>query len=130
MSFLTRIIDWVTTPYTIFLVFKDPAISTGVKWRAALGLAGIFIYIISPIDVIPDFVPFAGWLDDIIIVPLGFALLRLITPGMDIIEKRDTAQKGVRKVVFWTVISLVGAVLVVLAFFGLMIWIVIRLITG
>ncbi len=130
MTVINRIIDWVTTPYTIYLILKDPSIPSGVKWRAAIGLALIFIYVISPIDIIPDFIPFSGWVDDIAIVPLGFMLLRLTTPGIDVVEKREKAQKSVRKVVFWTLLSLAGAALVGMACFALLIYGIVRLITG
>jgi uncharacterized membrane protein YkvA (DUF1232 family) len=70
MRFISQITDWLTTPYTIYLVLKDPAIPRSVKWRAVIGLAVILAYVISPFDIIPDFIPFAGWLDDIIVVPL------------------------------------------------------------
>ena len=130
MGILSRIVDWVTTPYTIFLIIKDPAISAGVKWRAIIGLVIIFAYVVSPIDIIPDVIPFSGWLDDLIIVPLGFTILRLITPGISMVEKRNTAQKGVRKVLFWTITCITAAVLLGLTFLGLLIWAFIRLING
>ena len=122
--------DWVTTPYTIYLVLKDPAISRSVKVRAVIGLAIIFAYVISPIDVIPDFIPVAGWLDDLVVVPFGLALLRKITPGIDVVEKRDRAQASVRRILLWTVLSLVATVLLGLLWLGLLIYIIVRLITG
>lgn len=63
-------------------VFVSPLLRGGqaVKLRAAIGLALIFAYVISPIDIIPDFIPFSGWLDDIIVVPLVLALVRRFTP--------------------------------------------------
>jgi uncharacterized membrane protein YkvA (DUF1232 family) len=130
MGVFNRVIDWVTTPYTIYLVLKDPAIPASVKWRAGIGLAMIFIYIISPVDIIPDVVPFSGWVDDMAVVPLGFTLLRLFTPGLDVVEKQSQAQKGVRKVLFWTIVSLAGAALVGMTVFALLIYGLIRLITG
>ena len=128
VSIFSRIVDWVTTPYTIYLIIKDPAVSPGVKWRAILGLLAIFAYVVSPIDLIPDYVPFAGWLDDLVVVPVGFALLRLITPDINVEEKRNTAQKGVRKVLFWTVVGVITAVLFGLTILGLLIFAIVRLI--
>jgi uncharacterized membrane protein YkvA (DUF1232 family) len=130
MGIISQITDWVTTPYTIYLVFKDPAIPRSVKWRAGIGLAVIFAYVISPVDIIPDFIPFAGWLDDIIIVPLGLALVRKFTPGFDIVGKRARAQASVKRIILWTIFSLVVAVLLGLAWLGLMIYFIVRLITG
>jgi uncharacterized membrane protein YkvA (DUF1232 family) len=129
MGFINRIIDWVTTPYTIYLIIKDPAIPRSVKLSAGIGLAVIFAYVISPFDIIPDFIPLAGWLDDLIIVPLGFALLRKITPGIDIVEKRNRAQRTVKKILYLAILSLAVAVLLSLAWLALIIYFIVRLIT-
>jgi uncharacterized membrane protein YkvA (DUF1232 family) len=40
-----------------------------------LGTAGIVLYLISPIDLIPDFIPFVGLLDDVVLVPLAIRFL-------------------------------------------------------
>jgi uncharacterized membrane protein YkvA (DUF1232 family) len=130
MRIISQIVDWVTTPYTIYLILKDPAISRSVKLLAGIGLALVFAYIISPIDIIPDFIPFAGWLDDLVIVPLGLVLVRKFTPGIDVVEKRDRAQASVKRIIFWTLLSLVVAILLGLLWLGLLIYIIVRLITG
>lgn len=130
MGVISRIIDWVTTPYTIYLILKDPAVSRPVKLRAIIMLVIIFAYIISPIDIIPDFIPFAGWLDDLIVVPLGFTLARKITPGFDILEKQERARKSIKRILFWTVAALIAAVLLMLLWLGLFIFIIVKLITG
>ena len=63
--------------HAIYLASRDPR----VPWYAkvlALCVAG---YALSPIDLIPDFVPVLGYLDDVIIVPLGIlAVVKLIPP--------------------------------------------------
>jgi uncharacterized membrane protein YkvA (DUF1232 family) len=130
MKVLSRITDWVTTPYTIYLLLKDPDISRPEKIRAVIGLVVIFAYIISPIDVIPDVVPLSGWLDDLIVVPLGFALVRLLTPGIHVEEKKNRAEKGVKKVLFWAIFSLAVLALLILAWLGLLVYIIVRLIAG
>lgn len=130
MGIINRIIDWVTTPYTIFLILKDPAVPASVKWRAVIGMVLMFVYIISPIDVIPDVIPFSGWIDDLTIIPLGFTLLRLITPGIDVKEKQDQAQNKVRKVVFWTIVAVTGLVLGGLACLALLVYALVKLISG
>lgn len=129
MGIFSRIEDWVTTPYTIYLILKDPAISRPVKLRVVIPLALIFVYIVSPVDIIPDFIPFAGWLDDLVVVPLGLALVRKITPGFDVLEKRERAQTSVRRILFWIVLSLAAAILLGLLWLGITIYIIVRLIT-
>jgi uncharacterized membrane protein YkvA (DUF1232 family) len=63
--------------HAIYLAARDPR----VPWYAkvlALCVAG---YALSPIDLIPDFVPVLGYLDDVIIMPLGIvAVVKLIPP--------------------------------------------------
>jgi uncharacterized membrane protein YkvA (DUF1232 family) len=130
MRIISQVADWVTTPYTIYLILRDPAISRSVKLRAIIGLALIFAYIISPIDIIPDFIPVSGWLDDLVVVPLGLALVRKITPGIDVVEKRDRTQASVRRSLLWTMLALLVAILLGLLWLGLLIYIIVRLITG
>ena len=129
MRIISQIVDWVTTPYTIYLILKDPAILRPVKARAVIVLVLIFAYVISPIDIIPDFIPFAGWLDDLIVVPLGLALVRKITPGFDIVEKRNRAQATVRRILLWTILSLSIVILLGLLWLGLLIYIIVKLIS-
>ncbi|MGN6143186.1 MAG: YkvA family protein [Mesorhizobium sp.] len=73
--------------HAIYLAARDPR----TPWYAkalALVVAG---YALSPIDLIPDFIPILGYLDDAIIVPLGVLLvLKMITPEV-VAEKRIEA---------------------------------------
>jgi len=130
MRIISKVTDWVTTPHTIYLILKDPAILRPVKLRAVIVLVLIFAYVISPIDIIPDFIPLSGWLDDLVVGPLGLALARKITPGFDIVEKRNRAQATVRRILLWTILSLLVVTLLGLLWLGLLIYIIVRLITG
>jgi uncharacterized membrane protein YkvA (DUF1232 family) len=63
--------------YALYLAYRDPR----VPWVARLLAAVVVGYAFSPIDLIPDFIPVLGYLDDLILVPLGIALaLRMIPP--------------------------------------------------
>jgi uncharacterized membrane protein YkvA (DUF1232 family) len=65
----------------------------GTPWYAKLLVAGIVAYAFSPIDLIPDFVPIVGYLDDLILIPLGIALaIRMVPPGV-LAECRARAQE-------------------------------------
>jgi hypothetical protein len=130
MGFISRIVDWVSTPYTIYLVLKEPTIARFVKVRAIVGVVLIFGYVVSPIDIIPDFIPFVGWLDDLLIVPLGFALLRKFTPGFDVVERRNKVRKGVKRIIFWTILAMGLALLLFLVEFGLVIYVIVKSIKG
>ena len=71
----------------LYLAARDPR----VPWYAKVVAACVAAYAFSPIDVIPDFIPVLGYLDDVIIVPLGIVLaMRLIPPSL-LEEHRRTA---------------------------------------
>ena len=63
--------------YALYLACRDPR----VPLLARVLAAGVAAYAFSPIDLIPDFIPVLGYLDDLIVVPLGVLLvLRMIPP--------------------------------------------------
>ena len=64
-------------------------------WYAKLIALLVAGYAISPIDLIPDFIPVLGYLDDVIIVPLGIMLAVRLIPKPLMAELREQAQKRV-----------------------------------
>ena len=76
-KFLLKLKALNTEIYTLYLAYRDPR----VKWYVKVLLLAIVAYAVSPVDLIPDFIPVLGYVDDIIILPLGiFLVLRLIPP--------------------------------------------------
>lgn len=72
--------------WAIFLAWKDPATPFPAKAVIAVTIA----YAVSPIDLIPDFIPFLGQLDDLIIVPALIVLaLKMIPPEVAARCRRD-----------------------------------------
>jgi uncharacterized membrane protein YkvA (DUF1232 family) len=72
--------------HAIYLASRDPR----VPWYAKAVAISIAAYALSPIDLIPDFIPVLGYLDEVIILPLGVALVvRLIPP--DVMAEHRTA---------------------------------------
>jgi len=62
-------------------------------WQAKAVSAAVAAYALSPIDLIPDFIPVLGYLDDLLIVPLGILLaVKLIPPGL-MVEFRQRADQ-------------------------------------
>ncbi len=61
----------------IFRALKHPMSPQWLKW----GVAGVALYLVSPIDLIPDFIPILGVMDDIVIVPLALRWLLGKLPG-------------------------------------------------
>jgi uncharacterized membrane protein YkvA (DUF1232 family) len=68
--------------YALYLTYQHPR----TPWYAKVLAALILGYALSPIDLIPDFIPVIGYLDDLIIVPAGIALLIRIIPR-DILDE-------------------------------------------
>lgn len=64
------------------LAYNDPR----TPWQARVCVAAVVAYALSPIDLIPDFIPVLGYLDDLILVPVGIRFaLKLIPP--EVIEE-------------------------------------------
>jgi uncharacterized membrane protein YkvA (DUF1232 family) len=75
--------------HAIFLAARDPRVPWPVK-LLALAVAG---YALSPIDLIPDFIPVLGQLDDLIIVPLGVWLVIALIPE-DVMDEYRAAPRA------------------------------------
>jgi len=71
----------------LWIAARDPR----VPWYAKAAAGAVAAYALSPIDLIPDFVPILGYLDDIIIVPLGIMLAVKLIPAELMIEFREEA---------------------------------------
>lgn len=72
----------------LYLARHDPRI----PWYARLFVFAIVAYALSPIDLIPDFIPVLGYLDDVIIVPAGVMLLVKMIPAEPLDEYRRKAE--------------------------------------
>jgi uncharacterized membrane protein YkvA (DUF1232 family) len=78
-----------TDTWALYLASSDPR----VPWYAKL-LAGLIIaYALSPIDLIPDFIPVVGYLDDLLLVPAGIALAARLIPRDVLEEHRAQARR-------------------------------------
>ena len=73
--------------HAVFLASRDPRVPCYAK-AVAVGVAA---YALSPIDLIPDFIPVLGYLDDLIVVPLGILLVVRLIPPEIMAEHRATA---------------------------------------
>ena len=74
--------------FALYLAARHP----GTPWYAKLVVVGIVAYAVSPIDVIPDFVPILGYLDDLVLLPMGIALAIKMIPPDVWLECRARAQ--------------------------------------
>jgi uncharacterized membrane protein YkvA (DUF1232 family) len=64
-----------------------------VPWYAKLAAGAVAAYALSPIDLIPDFIPVLGYLDDLIIVPVGIIVVLKLIPVDVLADLRATAMK-------------------------------------
>jgi uncharacterized membrane protein YkvA (DUF1232 family) len=96
----------------LYLASRDPR----VPWRAKALAAGVAAYALSPIDLIPDFIPVLGQIDDLIIVPLGILLaVKMIPPAiMEELRARaarmsapETFSGALAVVATWTALTVV-----------------------
>src|SRR5215813_14226699 len=71
----------------LYLAVRDPR----TPWYAKAVAAAVVAYALSPIDLIPDFIPVLGYLDDLIVVPLGIALCLKLVPPHVIADCRERA---------------------------------------
>lgn len=76
--------------YILYLALRHPA----TPWYAKLFIALVVGYALSPIDLIPDFVPVLGYLDDLILIPAGVILALKLIPQEVIIQCREDARNN------------------------------------
>jgi uncharacterized membrane protein YkvA (DUF1232 family) len=74
--------------YALYLAYKDPR----VPWYARLWVVIVVSYYFSPIDLIPDFIPLIGYLDDLVLIPLGVLLAVKMIPTDVMAECRERAR--------------------------------------
>ncbi len=108
--------------YALYLAYRDPR----VPWYAKFLVACVVGYALSPIDLIPDFVPVLGYLDDLLLLPLGIALaLRMIPPEV-MVECRERARS---ELAAGKPVSRAAAAVIVLIWLGLAalaVWLIVR----
>ena len=73
----------------LYIAARDPR----VPWHVKLAATAIAAYALSPIDLIPDFIPVLGYLDELILLPIAIALVIRMIPGPLMAEFRAEAQR-------------------------------------
>lgn len=79
--------------YALYLACRDRR----TPWYARLVAVCVVAYALSPVDLIPDFVPILGYLDDLLLVPLGIALAIRLIPAEVMAESRVQAAAAPQK---------------------------------
>ena len=116
--------DWArrleTETYALALAARDRR----VPWYARLFMALVVAYAFSPLDLIPDFVPILGYLDDLVLVPLGIWLALKMVPAPimaecraraaeDLAARRTSTVAAIVVVAIWVTLALLAGWLVV-----------------
>jgi len=129
MSLNKRIASWAerlrAESYAMCLACRDPR----TPWYAKAWLALVLGYLASPIDLIPDFIPVIGYLDDLLLVPAGLALAVRMIPKAVIDDcrarARDELYSGLKK--NWMVAILIISVwMLVLCLVARWLWRILR----
>ncbi|WP_068878808.1 MULTISPECIES: YkvA family protein [unclassified Phenylobacterium] len=96
--------------HAVWLAARDPR----TPWYAKAVAIAVAAYAFSPIDLIPDFVPILGYLDDLILVPAGLWLALRLIPAEVLAAHREAAEAAARRP-----ISRAGGIAVVLVWIAL-----------
>jgi uncharacterized membrane protein YkvA (DUF1232 family) len=101
--------------HALYLAARDPRVPVAAKLVAA----AVAAYVFSPVDLIPDFVPVLGLLDELLIVPLGIKLALRLIPADIMLECRERAAVAAARpvsraaaaaiIVTWTLVALLIA---------------------
>jgi uncharacterized membrane protein YkvA (DUF1232 family) len=99
--------------YALYLAYQDPR----VPWSARIFALCIVGYAFSPIDLIPDFIPILGYLDDLVLIPLGIKLALSMIPENIMEENRKKARADIDQV---RPVNWVAAVLIILIWLAML----------
>lgn len=102
--------------FVLYYAYQDPR----VPWSVKIFVISVVAYAFSPIDLIPDFIPVLGYLDDVLLVPLGiYFSLKMLSPEVKLdAEAKAAARPQTGKPKNWVV-----AFLIVLLWIALLTWI-------
>ncbi len=74
---------------TLYIAVRDPR----TPWTVRLLAGAIVAYALSPIDLIPDFIPVLGYLDEVILLPIAIALALRLLPAAVLADAREQAAR-------------------------------------
>jgi uncharacterized membrane protein YkvA (DUF1232 family) len=120
MPMLSRLKSWARSikrdVVAIWLAARDPR----VPWYAKALAVVVAAYALSPVDLIPDFVPVLGYLDDLLLVPLGILLVIRLIPAELMAEFRREAEQHAERPTSRIAAAAIVAIWLIVA--GLILW--------
>lgn len=108
--------------FTLYLACRHP----GVSWYAKALALLVVGYALSPIDLVPDFIPILGYLDDLILIPLGIMLVIRMIPAEVLAECRQKSETIVGRATRAGKIAAAVIVLIWILSATLVAWLIIR----
>lgn len=108
--------------FTLVVACRHPR----VPWYAKLLALLVVGYALSPIDLIPDFIPILGYLDDLVLIPLGFMLVIRLIPADVLAECRRQATEIVGRVTRLGKIAAMVIVAIWIMTAALLLWLIFR----
>lgn len=103
----------------VYFAARDPR----TPWLARLLALGVAAYALSPIDLIPDFIPILGYLDDLVIVPLGLMLVLRLIPADVAASSRAKASDAMDKPTSLAMAAIIVAIwIIALGVLGIWAW--------
>jgi len=102
----------------LIIAWRDPR----TPWVAKALIAFVLAYALSPIDLIPDFIPVLGYLDDLLIVPAGIALALKMIPAEVINDARQTAAQNQTPIPTLGKIGMIAIILIWILVAAWLIW--------
>ncbi len=112
--------------YALYLAYRDKR----VPLHARIFAGFVVGYAFSPIDLIPDFIPVIGYLDDLVVVPLGIKIALSMIPDNVMAESREKAKDiigqgkpvnraaAVTIILIWVLLAVLSIVLIIKIFKG------------
>ncbi len=110
--------------FTLYLAWRHPRVPWYAKALALL-VAG---YALSPIDLIPDFIPVLGYLDDLVLIPLGIMLVIRLIPEEVLAECRRQSEEIVGRATRLAKVAAAVIVSIWILSAALVAWLVIRVV--
>ena len=92
--------------YALYFACRDPR----VPWYAKALAMGIVAYAFSPIDLIPDFIPVLGYVDELLLLPLGVLAVRALVPPEVMAQAREQVVKLESKPCNWIAAGVIVAI--------------------
>lgn len=110
----------------LYYAYRDPR----TPWYAKAWAVIVVAYAFSPIDLIPDFIPVLGLLDDLVLIPLGIALAVRLIPRdvMDASRRKAQERSDLGKPTTWVAAGIIIAIWVVVA--SAVAWVIVKACRG